>query len=442
MTGSCSGLLTTVAPSTRGGAVLTRRVVLGAAAALAAPAIVRAAEPLSVFSHKVHQAVAVGQAGDITAAFTKETGVPVQWTTFGDNGLLGERVLREASLDHTGVDVGFLLNTQIVPRVAGLFEVLDPWMAKAPVAAPEDVFPGLWSGMKVAGQQVGLPFRQASSGLHYNEAILAERGIDHGPGSVEELIEMIRRCTWRRADGTRVVGLMMPGMSYPNVIDLARAWDGDFITLDFKCTADGPGMMNAIKLLRALYQEGAFPRNFTTLTTEDTTQWVQQGRVAFVLQSMSRNRLFNDPKGGAYAGKIRTVAMPSAAALKGKYPVAPTKVEFWGMAIPRTAQRKELSWALMRSMLTPEATLIAALNGNGPVRNSTYENAQFRATVPYADEERRVLKVARVPLPAFDEAARAGDLFKEEAEAAVLGLKTPEQAMGDLVKRVTPLLPA
>jgi multiple sugar transport system substrate-binding protein len=61
--------------------------------------------------------------------------------------------------------------------------------------------------------------------------------------------------------------------------------------------------------------------------------------------------------------------------------------------------------------------------------------------VSYADEERRVLKVARVPLPAFDEAARAGDFFKEEVEAAVLGLKKVEEAMASLGQRVKPLLP-
>ena len=53
-----------------------------------------------------------------------------------------------------------------------------------------------------------------------------------------------------------------------------------------------------------------------------------------------------------------------------------------------------------------------------------------------------MLKVARVPLPAFDEAARAGDIFKEEAEAAVLGMKTPEEAMAAVAQRVKPLLPA
>ena len=105
------------------------------------------------------------------------------------------------------------------------------------------------------------------------------------------------------------------------------------------------------------------------------------------------------------------------------------------MVIPKNAKRKDLSWSFIKAMLTKEATLGAALNGNGPVRDSTYDDAELpRSTVPYADEERRVLKVARVPLPAFDEAARAGDFFKEEAEAAVLGMKTPEAAMASLVQ--------
>lgn len=432
--------------------VLTRRATLAgtAVASLAAGARPSPAQqaPLQVFAHRVHQAVATGPAGDITAAFTRETGVPVQWTTF-DTAPLADRLLREAALSDTGVDVGFLLNTQMVPRVASLFDPLGPWMAQVGLEAPEDVFPGLLSGMQVPESQggpqgraqVGLPFRHASSGLHVNEAVLEERGITHLPATMEELAEMARRCTFRRDDGTRVVGLVMPGATYPNVIDLARAWDGDFVTPDYKCVADQPPMLSAIRMLRALFVAGAFPRSFATLGTEDVAAWMQQGRAAFLPQSMGRNRILNDPKAGPYAGRIRTVALPASETLRGRYDVAPAKVEFWGMAIPRQARRKPLSWAFVRSLLSPEATRIAALNGNGPVRQSTYEDAGFRAAVPYADEERRVLRVARVPLPPFDEAARAADLFREEAEAAVLGLKSPEDAMASLVRRVTPLLP-
>jgi multiple sugar transport system substrate-binding protein len=427
---------------------MSRRQLLGTGAAFTGASMLpelawaqSAGGPLQVFAHRVMQTVAVGsQGGDTTRPWSDKSGLAVQWTTF-DTGPLQERLFREASLGETSVDVGFVLNTQVVPRVAQLFEPLDAFMQKDPIDAADDVFPGLMSGMKVAGRQIGMPYRHASSGLHYNEEMLAAKGFSKPPATIEELVEMARACTGRGPDGTPVSGLVMPGVTYPNVIDLARAWDGDFITPDYKVTADQPGMMNAIKLLRQLFEQGVFPRNFATITTEDVNVWMQQGRAAFSLQSMGRNRIYNDPAKSKYSGKIKTVAVPISAELKSKYEVAPAKVEFWGMVIPRNARRKDLSWSFIKSMLSKEATLGAALNGNGPVRASTYRDEKLRARVPYADEEERVLKVARIPLPAFDEASRAADIFKEEAEAAVLGLKTPEAAMASVVQRVKPLLP-
>ena len=420
---------------------ITRRGALAlGGAALAAPRIGSAqTAALSVLSHRVHQTVATGAGGDVTRPFTAATGAGVTWTTF-DTGPLWDRVQREASLDAGTVDVAFLLNTHVTPRAATLFEPLDAFLQRDPIEAPEDVFRGLMDGFKVGGAQVAIPVRHASSGLHYNAEILAERGITEPPKTMEDLLEVAKRSVHRR-EGTPVVGLVIPGVSYPNVIDIARAWDGDFITPDFRCVADGPGMLNAIRALRDLFQAGAFPRNFAAIATEDVNTWMQTGRATMALTGMSRNRIYNDPARSRFADKIRTVAVPSSRTILDRYPVAPAKVEFWGMAIPRNARRKDLSWAFVKALLTREATLAMARGGNGPVRGSTYDDASFKASIPYADEERRVLQVARVPLPAFDEAARAADLFKEEAEAAVLGMKTPEAAMASLVQRVTPLLP-
>jgi multiple sugar transport system substrate-binding protein len=424
---------------------LRRRLLLGAA--LAAPAVIsgaaraQSAGPLNVLAHRVHQTVATGsQGGDITTPWVRASGTPVQWTTF-DTGPLWERLQREASLPQTGMDVGFVLNTQVAPRAAQLLEPLDEWMRRDPIDDLPDVFPGLVEGYRVGGALVAFPFRHASSGLHYNEEILAERGISAPPATIEEMAEFARRATHRRADGTPVTGLVMPGVTYPNVIDIARAWDGDFVTADFRCVADQPPMLNAIRLLRELFQAGAFPRNFAAISTEDVNTWMQQGRGAMALQSMGRNRIYNDPQRSRFAGKIKTIAVPASATLRDRYEVAPAKVEFWGMAIPRNSRRKDLAWSFIKAMVTREATLAAALNGNGPVRNSTYEDQRLRDLIPYAEEERRVLRVARVPLPAFDEASRAGDIFKEEAEAAVLGMKTPEAAMASVTARVAPLLP-
>jgi multiple sugar transport system substrate-binding protein len=426
-----------------------RRTLLGGAAALSVAGLLprhaagqAAGGPLNVFAHRVMQTVSTGnQGGDITKPWSAQSGLAVQWTTF-DTGPLQERLFREASLNETTVDVGFLLNTQAVPRVAQLFEPLDTYMQRDPVEAPDDVFPGLVKGMKVDGKLIAMPFRHASSGLHYNEQLLAEKGFTKPPETIEELITMAKACSGPRDGGPAVVGLITPGVTYPNVIDLARAWDGDFITPDFKYVGDQEPMLKAVQLLRDLFEAKAFPRNFATLSPEDVNVWMQQGRAAFSLQSMGRNRIYNDPEKSQFSGKIKTVAVPISAGLKSKYAVAPAEVEFWGMVIPKNAKRKDLSWSFIKAMTAKTATLGAALNGNGPVRNSTYENADLRKQITYADEERRVLQVARVPLPAFDEAARAGDLFKEEVEAAVLGLKTPADAMKSLGQRVKPLLPA
>lgn len=426
---------------------LDRRQLVGgffglSLAGVAPAAFAQQGGPFNVFAHRVMQTVSTGaQGGDITRDWAQKNGATIQWTTF-DTGPLQERLFREASLAESSVDVGFVLNTQVIPRAGNLFEPLDAYLARDPLEDPSDIFPGLMKGMMVGGKQLAIPFRHASSGLHYNEELLAEKGFSKPPASIEELIDIAKACTYRRADGTAVVGLCTPGVTYPNVIDIARAWDGDFITPDFKCVADQPPMLNAIKLLRELFQAGAFPRNFATLSPEDVNVWMQTGRAAMSLQSMGRNRIYNDPQKSKFPGKIKTVAVPASKTLAGKYEAAPAKVEFWGMVIPKNAKRKELAWSFIKAMTAKEATLKAALNGNGPVRASTYADQSFAGTVPYAAEELKVLKVARVPLPAFDEAARAGDLFKEEAEAAVLGMKSPEEAMASLVKRVQPLLPA
>lgn len=426
---------------------LTRRAALGASAALAAPAILparRAAAqtaPLQVLGHRVHQTVATGsQGGDITALWSRSSGVPVQWTTF-DTGPLWERLQREASLDRGTIDIGFLLNAQASPRARALFEPLDGFIQRDPPEDLPDIFPGLLSGMKVGGDTLAMPFRHASSGMHYNIEILGERGITEPPKTVEQMADYAKRCVFRRADGTPVVGLVMGGLDYANVIDLVRAWDGEIVTTDFRCVADQPPMMNAIRMLRELYVAGAIPRNIATLQTEDVNTWMQQGRAVMCGGSFGRNRIYNDPARSKFPGKIVAQAAPISETLRDRLEVAPAKVEFWGLAIPRNAPRKELSWSFIKSMLSKQSTLMAALNGNGPVRNSTYEDPKFREQVPYADEERRVLRVARIPMPAFDEAPRAAGIIREECEAAVLGMKPPDVAMANLVARVTPLLP-
>jgi multiple sugar transport system substrate-binding protein len=115
--------------------------------------------------------------------------------------------------------------------------------------------------------------------------------------------------------------------------------------------------------------------------------------------------------------------------------------EFWSMMIPKNSKYKELAWSLMREISTKENTVEAAINGNGPVRASAYADARLIEKVPYAALEAQALKAAHVPMPAFNKAAEAKDIFVEEMQAAMLGLQSPEVSGKNMTKRIQPLLP-
>jgi len=424
---------------------LSRRTLLqtSAATALAATAggAARAQTPekLTIASHRIHRIVATSpQGGDITKPWMDRTKVGIEWITF-DTGPLKERLFREAALRETTVDIGFLLNTQLTPAAAQLFEPLDEYMKAEPIEDPADLFPGMMEATRIGGHQAAIPFRHTTSGLHYNEALLEERGLSGPPKTIEEFFDYCKKLTYTRSDGTQVAGLVLPGVTYPNVVDIARAWDGDFITQDFKVVANQGGMVKAVAGLRELFQMGGFPRSFATIQTEDVNTWMQQGRAAMSIVGMSRTSIYNDPQRSKFPGKFKVVPLPASAEMAGKFTAAPVKVEFWSMALTRNGKNKKLAWSLLREMMSKQSTLAAAINGNGPVRNSTYDNAEFASKLPYAEAERQTLKVARPPMPAFDNEQRAADIFKEETEAAVLGMKPVQKAMDDLTARVTPL---
>lgn len=418
-----------------------RRFLASSAAVALAPSIARAQAPskLTLASHRIHQIVSTGtQGGDITRAWSERTRVGVDWVTF-ETGPLQERLFREASLRETTIDIGFLLNTQLTPSTANLFEPLETLMQAEPIEDLADIFPGMLEACKINGRQIAIPFRQTTSGLHYNEELFAERGLSGPPRTIEEFFDYAKRLTYTRANGTPVVGFCIPGVNYANVVDIARGWDGDFITSDFRVVANQGGMLKAITGLRELFQAGAFPRQFATIQNEDVNTWLQQGRAAMSMSSMSRSSIYNDPARSQFPGKFKVVPVPSSSEIQARIPVAPVKVEFWSMALPKPSRNKPIAWSLLREMVSKRATIMAAINGNGPVRGSAYDDAEIKRRLPFADAERAALRVARAPMPAFDNAQRAADMFREEVEAAVLGMKPVQRALDDLVARVTPI---
>jgi multiple sugar transport system substrate-binding protein len=423
---------------------LTRRTFvagsIGVAAALAARPSLAAGKTLNVLSHKVHQTVLGSGDGDLLKDWRKANDAEVAFTTF-DSNPLQDRLFREASLKETEYGVGYLIDNRPTSQIAALFEPLEPYQKQDAIEDFGDIAPGLVQGMTVDGKLIGIPVRHATQGLFYNEALLEEAGISAPPTTLEELIEQAKKTTFTSKAGTPVTGMVLASDLAVFPVMFARAYGGDFISADLKLVPDRAALESGLAALRGMFEAGSLPRSYATTKNDDQVTWLQQGRAAFTILPFARGAQLNSSEQSKFPGKIKAVEFPIAAALKGKVPMA-SVVEAWAMAIPKNAKDKALAWSFIKAVSSKRVTLGMAINGNGPVRVSSYADEGLKTKNALAAVEAKVLATARGAFPPFPEAARAQATFLEEVQLAVLGRKPVKDAVTAIIERIKPMMPA
>jgi len=397
---------------------------------------------IMVIGHAAHRSALVNEKrSDVVAEWVAKSKTKVEWLTLGVPEI-HDRIFKEASLDSGAFDVAFLANRYISPKVATLFEPLDDLLLKFPVENMDDFPKGMLDTFTFNGKLYGIPFRQATSGLLFNKTLLAERGLSGPPKTVNEFIEYAKKLTFTRPDGSKVYGLVTDGPGISQMIDLSRMYDGDLISLDMKLKVGEPGMIKGLALMKDFYNSGVLPREFVKFQTENVISFMQQGRAAMAITPISRFTQLNNPDSSRFPGQIVAAALPVSDELKAKYGFAPVKSEFWVLAIPKNAKNKSASWDFIRYASTPDASLKAGLNGNGPVRRSTLTDKKYRDSIPYAEAEAAALKFARPPLPGWENSSKVEDIFRDEVESMLItASKTPQETVTNIAKLVGPLLP-
>jgi multiple sugar transport system substrate-binding protein len=425
-------------------AKLTRRAFFAGSAGVAATLAIgparAASKTLNVLSHKVHQTVLGSGDGDLMAGWRKANDAEIAFTTF-DSNPLQDRLFREASLKETEYGVGYLIDNRPTSQIAALFEPLGPYQDKDAIEDFADIAPGLVQGMTVDGKLIGIPVRHATQGLFYNEALLEEAGISAPPTTLEELIEQAKKTSFTSKAGTPVTGMVLASDLAVFPVMFARAYGGDFISPDLKLVPNREALEQGLAALRGMFEAGSLPRSYATTRNDDQVTWLQQGRAAFTVLPFARGAQLNNPEQSKFPGRIKAVEFPGSAAIKGKVPMA-SVVEAWAMSIPRSAKDKALAWSFIREVSSKRVTLGMAINGNGPVRVSSYADAGLKAKNPLAAVEAKVLATARGAFPPFPEAARAQATFLEEVQLAVLGRKPVKDAVSAIIERVKPMMPA
>ncbi len=393
-----------------------------------------------IISHEVHRRVAMGDTGgDIITPWADEHArvTEVSWTTMGI-GEIHDRLFREAAASRTEIDLAYVLNPFVTPRVAGMLEPLNDMIEESPIAGFEDNFPaGMLDALSFDGDLYAIPVRSATHAFGWNERIFEERGLSGPPTTPEEFEEYARELTFTRDDGTQVFGFVNhANYYYTGFNSTARMFGGGLITPDFEVIVDSEGTIKALEMWRRFYEEGIMPPEVPTWAHAEKERAMVEGHAAMAFDVFARFHDLNEPDRGDW-GYWRTAEYPVDP--DAGIDVAAPNTEFWSLAIPRNAADKEASWDFIRHLSSHDSAVAMALNGNGPARLSVFTESTFQEQVENWQLLESLEADAQPPLPGFEEASEATELIDEYIERGMLGDMDPGDAMRELADELRAL---
>ena len=401
---------------------------------------------LVVLCHKVHQKAMEGYEGggkNLVAEFMElyPNVTDVKFITAGTPEV-HDKLFREAVLPKTDIDVSLIYTPHISDRVPDLFAVLDEHMAKAPIEDLDDIFLNLRQDIIFDGKTYGLPMRAGGTALFYNKTILKNRGISEKFDTIEQVVEAMYKSTFTRPNGDEVYGYAKQGRKSEIPFTLGnfvRSKDGEMMK-DMKLTLTDSRVIEAIALLKDLFDKKVLPPNFTALANKDVIQLIKSKRVAIAMSGPDYGTRFVGDDGLSW-DEVGFTNIPAAKDYKSKYPDGAPALTFqWAFVVPKNAKNVAMSWNFLRHISSKEGVLNQALSGNNPVRKSVYEMEDYRKKVHFVDVTAKMFNVGRKLFPGFVNFPEVRDIIGEEIQRAVLGEKSPQQAMADAQKKAAPLV--
>jgi len=388
---------------------------------------------LYCYMHSVHKTAI----GDLTKLFKFIYGTEITIDT-NTQPYLQNKIITEASLPTGTIDIGALTEMDFTPLNVPLLEPLNDYIKVAPIENYDDIIPSLLTMCNKGGVQYGIPIRTGTHIIYYRKDLFEKNGISP-PKNIEDIYEI-----GKQFKGTGIYGLNMIGAKtrifhyFPNFM---WAFGGEYFSEDLKeVLIDRDETVAALEFLKKLYDDGILPPKFLTIDQdEETTIW-QQGMAAMSISYTGRLVPFTDPKSSKVSKEMTGyLVIPAAKGREGKNHVYGGE---WSAVIPKNSQKKDTAWEFIRFISHPVCTLLMALNGNDPVRVSTYNESRLKEQRPaeFLKVFNESNKIAKPALPAIANVEKIQDIIATEIHNALMGQKSARDALKDAKKAIEPLL--
>jgi multiple sugar transport system substrate-binding protein len=336
----------------------------------------------------------------------------------------------DASIDVYSVDI-------IWPSefgAAGWLLPLDEYFSQDEL---DEFLPGPVEGCTYEGTLFAIPWFTDAGILYYRRDLLENEELSP-PETWDDLLAQSRLLHQEYG----VYGFVFQAQQYEglicNFLEYVWANGGRVLTPSGEVTIDSPEAVEALEFMAALVsQNDITPEGIATYKEEESRQLFTEGKAAFMRNWPYAWALAqSEEKGSEVAGMVGIAPLPhppggtSAACLGG-----------WNLAISRYSKHPSESAQFIRFMTSYEAQKTFALEGGRlPTRKALYHDQDVLLRNPHYESLYEAFMTAR-PRPVTPFYPKLSDLLQIEVHQAIIGAKTPKDALRSAQDQIEKILP-
>ncbi len=375
--------------------------------------------------------------GQLKQTFEEQTGANVQVDTYAF-GQAVQKIAVELSTQSPTYDLVFLEASDI-PRwaVGGRIAPLDDYVAADAGFDIGDFIKTTIDGHSYDGKLYGIPYFAATQIMYYQGPVLQDAGYDAPPKTFSEMLDMCAKLQTSEMACTAMRG--KPGTSeniwYWTQIMLGEGgnWVADYPS-DMTPTVNSPAAVKALEIYKTLVTEYGVTGSVSA-GYDDVVIALQQAKVAMAIEGAPLAGRIVDPAISKVNGKLGFAVPPGGPA--GTF--APYTSQGW--SINAASRNKDAAAAFLLWATSAETMKKVTEVGSflAVTRTSIWDDPEFQKakgfdfgygsfTKAYQDTLDVSYPNYRLPIPEFRE---MGDRVGQALQEAVIGSKTPQEALDD-----------
>ncbi len=372
-----------------------------------------------------HEADLVGAFAARAAQFQAETGIGVTIIQGGWDQI-ADRVLPEIATGGSAYDVVEFDNGWVAEWCgAGWLTPLDDFI---PAGFAEGMIPGLVDLFSCPdGKLYGVVWNNDTRFFFYNEAMLAQAGIETPPATWAEMVEQSKRLQEADVVEYGVAPFWNQEWSLINDFHFWVYTFGGKIVDENGCFLwnSDPNTLAALEFMVSLLTDGVADPAGLTYNQAAAQNVFLNGGAAFMPQGIAGLMAYaNDPDQSKVVDQVAVGLVPGA-----EEGMSATLTLPEAYAIPANSQHKEAAWKFIEYMTSRESNIFFAKEiGLLPIWVDLYTDPELTALYPFWADFADQLETAR-GLSKLTWYGDFVDIAQIEVHAALAGEKSPQEAL-------------